>query len=243
MKEYVKLVRKYGRGVPVCCDSSDDNVLIAGMKEWYNTNENVQPPLINSIKVYTIDNMMPLKKHFDYKFIGLLISEGKPTDAGTTGGVDELYNLAKTIYDAAVNKYGFKPSEIFFDSTVFPLAIDMPMQPGVPSYTYRTFNTIKKIKTDPQLRKCHFSLGITNCVRDLPGRKIGVARAYVEVAMKYGLDAGIVNASHKYGLQAADPELVELVEAYANMDGSNEKLNEAMKLMGRFCAKNRKTVS
>ena len=117
------------------------------------------------------------------------------------------------------------------------------MQPGVPSYTYRTFNTIKKIKTDPQLRKCHFSLGITNCVRDLPGRKIGVARAYVEVAMKYGLDAGIVNASHKYGLQAADPELVELVEAYANMDGSNEKLNEAMKLMGRFCAKNRKTVS
>ncbi|MGA2915333.1 MAG: methylenetetrahydrofolate reductase C-terminal domain-containing protein [Sedimentisphaerales bacterium] len=243
MKEYVKLVRKYGRGVPVCCDSSDDNVLIAGLKEWYNTNEKVLPPLINSIKVYTIDNMMPLKKHFDYKFIGLLISEGKTTDAGTTGGVDELYNLAKQLYDAAVNKYGFKPEEIFFDSTVFPLAIDMPMQPGVPSYTYRTFNTIKKIKTDPQLKKCHFSLGITNSVRDLPGRKIGVARAYVEVAMKYGLDAGIVNAAHKYGRQPADRELVELVEAYANMDGSNEKLNIAMKLMGEFCAKNRKAVS
>jgi 5-methyltetrahydrofolate corrinoid/iron sulfur protein methyltransferase len=243
MKEYAKLVRKFGRGVPVCFDSSDDNVLIAGLKEWYNTNEKVQPPLINSIKVYTIDNMMPLKKHFDYKFIGLLISEGKATDAGTTGGVDELYNLAKTIYDAAVNKYGFKPEEIFFDSTVFPLAIDMPMQPGVPSYTYRTFNAIKKIKTDPQLRKCHFSLGITNSVRDLPGRKIGVARAYTEVAMRYGLDAAILNVAHGFGLTPADPELVELVEAYANMDGSNDKLNEAMKLMGQFCAKNRKAVS
>ncbi len=243
MKEYVKLVRKYGRGVPVCVDSGDDNILIAGLKEWYNTGEKIAPPLINSIKVYTIDKLMPLKKHFDYKFIGLLLGEGKATDASKTDTVDDLYRLAKTIYDAAVNKYGFKPEEIFLDSTVFPLAIDMPMQPGVPSYTYRTFNTIKKIKADPQLKKCHFSLGITNCVRDLPGRKIGVARAYTEVAMRYGLDAAILNVSHQFGLQPADHELVELVEAYANMDGSEEKTTTAMKLMSQFCTKNRKAVT
>jgi methylenetetrahydrofolate reductase (NADPH) len=243
MKEYVKLVRKYGRGVPVCFDSSDNNILTAGLKEWYNTDEKVAAPLINSIKTYTIENMMLLKKHFDYKFIGLLISEGKATKAGTTGGVDDLYRLAKIIYDAAVNKYGFKPEEIFFDSTVFPLAIDMPMQPGVPSYTYRTFNTIKRIKTDAILKKCHFSLGITNSVRDLPGRKTGITRAYAEVAMRYGLDAAILNVSHQLGLKPADPELVRLVEAFANMDGSNEKLNQAMKLMGQFCVKNRTAVS
>ena len=73
------------------------------------------------------------------------------------------------------------------------------------------------------MKKCHFSLGITNSVRDLPGRKIGVTRAYAEVAMRYGLDAAILNVSHQFGLKPADPELVELVEAYANMDGSNEK--------------------
>jgi 5,10-methylenetetrahydrofolate reductase len=243
MTEYVKLVRKYGRGVPICFDSSDDNILTAGLKEWYNTDEKVAPPLMNSIKTYTIENMMPLKKHFDFKFIGLLLSEGKATDPSKTDTIEDLYGLAKTLYDAAVNKYGFKPEEIFFDSTVFPLAIDMPMQPGVPSYTYRTFNTIKRIKTDEQLKKCHFSLGITNSVRELPGRKIGVARAYAEVAMRYGLDAAILNVSHQFGIKPADPELVELVEAYANMDGSNEKLNLAMKLMGQFCARNRKVVS
>lgn len=235
MKEYVKLVRKFGRGVPVCVDSSDDNVLIAGLKEWYDTTEKIQPPLINSIKVYTMNNMMPLKKHYDYKFIGLLISEAK----AATDTVDDLYNLAKTIYNAAV-KHGFKAEEIFFDSTVFPLAIDMPMQPGVPGYTYRTFNTIKKIKTDPQLKDCHFSLGVTNSVRDLPARKIGVTRAYVEVAMRYGLDAGIVNAAHHLGNSPADQDLVKLVEAYADLDGSSEKLNVAMQLMGDFCSKNRK---
>ena len=243
MKEYVKLIRKYGRGVPACFDSSSDDVLTAGLKEWYNTDEKVLPPLINSIKTYTIENVMPLKKHFDYKFIGLLMSEGKATDPSRTDTIDDLYRLARTIYDAAINKYGFKPKEIFFDSTVFPLAIDMPMQPGVPSFTYRTFNTIKRIKTDPQLKKCHFSLGITNSVRDLPARRIGVTRAYVEVAMRYGLDAGIVNVSHQLGLKPAAPELVRLVEAFANMDGSNEKTMEAMKLMGEFCAKNRKVVS
>ena len=243
MKEYVKLIRKYGRGVPACFDSSSNDVLTAGLKEWYNTDEKVAPPLINSIKTYTIENMMPLKKHFDCKFIGLLMSEGKATDPSRTDTIDDLYRLARTIYDAAINKYSFKPEEIFFDSTVFPLAIDMPMQPGVPSFTYRTFNTIKRIKTDPQLKKCHFSLGITNSVRNLPARRIGVTRAYVEVAMRYGLDAGIINVSHHLGLKPADPELVRLVEAFANMDGSNEKTMEAMKLMGEFCAKNRKVVS
>ena len=58
--------------------------------------------------------------------------------------------------------------------------------------------------------------------------------------MRYGLDAGIVNVSHHLGMVPADPELVVLVEAFANNDGSGEKLTEAMKLMGQFCAKNRK---
>jgi hypothetical protein len=59
--------------------------------------------------------------------------------------------------------------------------------------------------------------------------------------MRYGLDAGIVNVSHQFGVKPADGDLVKLVEAYANMDGSNDKLNEAMMLMSEFCSKNRKT--
>ena len=135
---------------------------------------------------------------------------------------------------------GFKPGEIYFDSTVFPLAIDMPMEPNVPGYTYRAFETIKKIKSDPKMKGVHCSLGISNSVRDLPGRKIGVCRAYVAKAMEYGLDAGIVNVAHHYGQVAPDAELLELVDAYAKMDGSAESMNKAMELMGKFCSDNRK---
>ena len=240
MREYVGMVRRWGGGVPICIDSSNDDVLIAGLKEWYNTGAAVRQPLINSVKVYTMDNILPLKKDYDFSFIGLLVSEEAPTGPGGSHSVDELFSLAERIFDAAVNKYGFKPEEIFFDSTVFPLAIDMPMEPDVPGYTYRAFETIKKIKADPKMGAAHCSLGVSNCVRDLPGRRIGICRAYVAKAMEYGLDAGIINVAHHYGSVEPAAELLELVDAYARMDGTAERQNKAMALMAKFCQENRK---
>jgi cobalamin-dependent methionine synthase I len=114
------------------------------------------------------------------------------------------------------------------------------MEPGVPGYTYRTFETIRKIRRDPQFKGVHCSLGVSNSVRDLPARRIGVCRAYVAKAMEYGLDAGIINTAHKYGSVEPAPELLELVDAYAHMDGSPEKMSRAMQLMGQFCQHNRK---
>ena len=242
MVEYVRMVRRWGNGVPICIDSSNDDVLTAGLKEWYDTEKQVRQPLINSVKVYTMDGLLPLKKDFDYAFIGLLVGEDRPAGPGGSHSVDQLYGLAKQIFEKAIGEYGFKPGEIFFDSTVFPLAIDMPMEPGVPGYTYRAFETIKKIKSDPKMRGVHCSLGISNCVRDLPGRKIGVCRAYAAKAMEYGLDAAIVNITHHYGQIEPDPELLELVDAYAKMDGSPERMNEAMTLMSEFCQSLRKSA-
>lgn len=234
MVEYVKMVRKWGGGVPICIDSSNDNVLKAGLKEWFNTDDKVAQPLVNSIKVYTMNNMLPLKKDYDYAFVGLLMVES------ASPSVDDMYSVAKQIFREATGKYGFKPGEIFFDPTIFPLAIDMPMEPGQQSYTYKTFETIKRIRNDPEMKGVHFTGGISNCVRDLPGRKIGVCRAFVAKAMEYGLDGGIVNVSHHYGTSEAAPDLLELVEAYAKMDGSAEKMNDAMMLMGQFCRDSRK---
>jgi cobalamin-dependent methionine synthase I len=185
--------------------------------------------------------MMPLKKEYDFSFIGLLMSEDAATGPGGSHSVEELVALAKEIYAKAM-QHGFKPEEIFFDSTVFPLAIDMPMMPDVPGYTYRAFETIKAIKNLPEMKGVHFSMGVSNCCRDLPGRKIGICRAYVEKAMEYGLDAGIVNAAHKFGAKPADPKLVELVAAYAAMDGDMDKTNDAIELMGEFCDSLRKQM-
>ncbi len=240
MTEYVKLIQKWGHGVPVCVDSSNDDVLKAGLKQWYSNGKQVKKPLINSIKVYTMDNMLPLKRDYDFAFIGLLVSEEAATGPGGSHSVDELCSLAEKLFEKAAGEYGFQSGEIYFDSTVFPLAIDMPMEPNVPGYTYRAFETIKRIKSDSKMNGVHCSLGVSNSVRDLPGRRIGICRAYVAKAMEYGLDAGIINVAHHYGTVEPDPELMKMVNAFAQMDGSAEKMNRAMDLMGRFCRENRK---
>jgi methylenetetrahydrofolate reductase (NADPH) len=240
MVTYVDLVRQWGGGVPVCIDSSDDHALIAGLKAWYDTDQPVKPPLVNSIKTYTLETLMPLRAEYPFSFVGLLVSEEAAAGPGGSYSVDQLVALAEQLFSAATERYGFQAEEIFFDSTVFPLAIDMPMTPDTPGYTYRAFETIKRIKQDARMKGVHCSLGISNSVRDLPGRRIGVCRAYVAKAMEYGLDAGIVNVAHHYGTIPPDPELLEMVDAFARLDGSAESLNRAIAHMSRFCEQNRK---
>ena len=251
MVEYARLVSKWGNGVPICIDSSNDDILIAGLKEWYtarvkNPKSEIRnpkflgQPLINSVKVHTMDKILPLKKDFDFAFIGLLESNEAPTGPGGSCSVGQMYSLAEQIFEKAVGEYGFKNAEIFFDSTVLPLAIDMPMESGVSGYTHRTFETIRKIKSDPKMKGVHCCLGVSNCARDLPGRKVGLFRAYVAKAMEYGLDAAIVNVAHHYGQVPPDPELLRLVDAYAKMDGSAERMNHAVELMSKFCKESRR---
>ena len=67
MREYTRLVRQWGRSVPICFDSSNDDVLTAGSeRNGMTPTKPVRPPLINSIKVYTADKMLPLKKEYDF---------------------------------------------------------------------------------------------------------------------------------------------------------------------------------
>lgn len=236
MKQYVRLVKEHGKSVPVCIDSSDDNTLIAGLEQWHNENPSATIPLVNSVKTNTMDVVLPLREKYPFKVVGMLIDE-----TGKEPTVDEIYKMAKTIFETAVGKYGFEPDDMFFDTTAYPLAIDTPMQPDTPSYTYRCFEAIKKIKSDPEMKNAHCSLGISNSVKDLPARKIGIARAYMQKAAEYGLDAGIVNVHHGYNdAKPAAPELIELVRLFAENDGSMTASLKAMEAMGNFCRDNRK---
>lgn len=241
IRDYVRLIRQHSDGVPVCVDSGSPEVLIAGLEAWYeDAASSVPAPLLNSVKTYTMDRLLPLRAKYPFKFIGLLVDIQSTGSEGSYYGIDELYGMARTIFQAATRTYGFKPEDIFFDSTVFPLAIDMPMTPDTPGYTYRTFETIRRIKKDPAMKGVRLSLGITNAVRDLPGRRTGVCRAYLAKAQEYGLDAAIVNVMHDYGKRPPAPDLLEFVEAFVHQDGSAEAGQRAISAMMGFCRANRK---
>jgi cobalamin-dependent methionine synthase I len=241
MRDYVRLIRDHSGGVPVCVDSGSPEVLKAGLEEWYHdAPSSVAIPLLNSVKTYTMDEILPLRSRYPFKFIGLLVDIQSTGSEGSYYGIDELYEMAQRIFRAATGTYGFRPQDIFFDSTVFPLAIDIPMTHDAPGYTYRTFETIRRIKTDPAMKGVHLSLGITNAVRDLPGRRTGVCRAYLARAREYGLDAAIVNVMHDYGKRAPAPELLEFVDDFVRQDGSAASCQRVVRTMVHFCRANRK---
>lgn len=231
MVEFVKLVRKWGKTVPVCIESSDDQVLIAGLKEWYNTNQVVKPPLLSFLKLETMKEILLLKKEYDYAFSSVLPNEIESANQNRASSIDELYSLAKRTFNRAVDMYSFEPKEIFFELSVCPLKMDLSSCNGVPGRTYITFETIKKIKHDPHMKDVHCLVRANDAVRNLPSRRIGVARAYVGKAMEYGLDGAIVNPMHQYGLVAPAPELLELVDACAKIDGSAESKEKAAMLI------------
>ncbi len=231
MKVYVGLVAKHSGGVPVCVDSSNDDILRAGLEEWYKQGSDMPVPMLNSVKVHTADLVLPWRKDYAFKVIGMLSPE---VPMGVTLWQD-IYAMAQEIYEKAIAN-DFSADDIYYDTMVFPLAIDMPMMPGDTGYTYNTMQALKAIMTDEKMKGVHTSIGLSNCVQNLPGRKLGVCRAYMEVAKKYGLDGAIVNIFHDYGNGAAAAgELVELVEVFAALDGSAENTDKAMMAMADFC--------
>lgn len=191
MVEFVRLVRKWGKTVPVCIESSDDQILIAGLKEWYNTNQVVKPPLLSLIKLEAMKEILLLKKEYDYAFASVLSNEIESVNQNRASSIDKLHSLAKRIFNRAVDLYSFEPKEIFFELSVCPLKMDLSTCNGKPGRTYFTFETIKKIKHDPHMKDAHCLVRANDVVWNLPSRRIGVGRAYVRKAMEYGLEWGL----------------------------------------------------
>jgi cobalamin-dependent methionine synthase I len=248
MKQYIRLVRQWGRGVPVCIDSRSEDVLAAGLAEWYNpgsptrngalggpSNSSAKPPLLNSIRVKTAERLLSLKKKHDFNFVALL---GDPV--GGSSGVDDACEAAQRLFDQAVHHHGFDPGQIFFDPVSVPLVRDEPTLAGGRGRTYSAFETIRRLRTDSSTRRSHCLLRIDTAAGELPGRATGVCRAYAAHAMRHGLDAAFVNPALHYGDEPADPGLLALVEAFAHMDGSPEQTRVAKELMAKFCAETQK---
>jgi len=239
---YVKLVRRLGKGVPVCIESRHEEALIAGLKEWYSDEGQVQSPLVGPVDISSGDKILAIRKQYEFCMIGTLSNNDASNGGNHQSYIDKTFDMAKQFFNKAIKEYPFKPEQIFFDPVAAALMSDLPDSAGVANRTYKTFRIIKNIKSDPAMKKGHCLLKINQATAGIPRRKVGVARAYVAKAMEYGLDAAFVDVTHHYGESPADPKLLELINAYAEMDGSPEKRNNAEKLMSSFCDGAKKPV-
>ena len=232
MTEYITLVRKWGKGVPVCIDSKDADILTMGLKEWYNTTDKVKKPLLICTPEHA-DTIIPLKSDFDFA-----ITFSLPTPEGNNP-VHQLVTRAKILF-ARSRQNGFKADDIFFELSINPLSRDLPESDTALSATHIAFETIRQIKADKETTKAHCMVRVSISCISMP-RSIGVCRAFVAKAMEYGLDAGVVNVAHRYGFSDAAPALLDFVDAFAKIDGSAENHVKAAKLSEKLLATSKKT--
>jgi len=235
MAEYVTLIHKWGRTVPVCIDSRHIDVLGAGLRQWYSLSRNVKAPLARISGVSMLDDFGPLRNQYPCSVVVPLVDGAEETQVS----VEKQCELAKQVVSKATANYGFVPAEIVIELSVVPIAEDKDAEPNAAGFTCRTFETIRRIRRDRRFKGVHVALQVDNSGRNFPARKIGLCRAYAAKAMEYGMDAVIADIGLNYGMSEPDEELLELVDAFAKLDGSSQSRDKARKLMDDFCSRNR----
>jgi methylenetetrahydrofolate reductase (NADPH) len=223
MRRYMRLVHARGNGTPPCVDSSDIEVLKAGLDEWSRL-EAKRPPLVNSIPFMELEKYKPLlelRKKQPFSVICLLVGNEGPLKSK-----NEMVDAARQMFKAAKSA-GFKNEEIFFDSVTLGIASDGCMDAMgnlKTSHTHNSFHAIERIRKDPEMKGVHAVLGVSNWVYGATKRRIGHIRAFIAVAREFGLDAAIVDVAKEFGVKPSAPELEEFVKMFVNLDGSEDSM-------------------
>jgi cobalamin-dependent methionine synthase I len=222
MRKLIRLVRKHGRGVAPSVDSSETAVLQAGLDEWFS--EPGPAPMLNSIPLCDMASREPviaLRSQYPMSAVCLLIG-----DTGPLGSTEAMVEGARTMFHELTTR-GFQPEELYFDTVTLGIASDGcvdSMGMPKPSHTRMSFQAIQAIRNDPEMQGVHAVLGVSNWTYGAKKRRIGHLRAFIEIAMQYGLDAAICDVSKDFGQKPASPELVEFVETFVALDGADDSM-------------------
>lgn len=231
MKELVGMVCGAGSGIPPCIDSSDPDVIKAGLQEYYRLRPG-RPvlPLVNSVNRERADLAWELREIGPCNLVYMVVGGALGGGSGEAASPESLEAEALDFFRQAVAR-GYSPGQLFFDTTVVPLAMEFTRFDG-PGFNYVNLEGLRRIMSNREMSGVNSILGITNLVRDFPqGRKVGLLRAYLQIAMDAGLTAAIVDVRQEFGIRPPeDQEILDIVRTFTGQDGTPgayERMNEA----------------
>jgi len=223
--------------VPICIDSSNFQVIEAGLKVLQGK------CIANSISLKEgeadfVEKASLIKKYGAAVVVMAFDETGQATDT------QRKFDICKRSYDILVNKVGFKPSDIIFDPNILTIAtgydehneyainfIEAIKMIKVICFSFRSFkflnNKFKFIKKN--LPGCRVSGGVSNISFSFRGMDLvreAMHSVFLYHAIKAGMDMGIVNAGAMPLYDSIDSDLRELCETVIwNKDPSaTEKL-------------------
>ncbi|MFO0800126.1 MAG: methionine synthase [Gemmataceae bacterium] len=184
---------------PIMLDSTEVPVIEAGLKLCSGK------AIINSINLEdgrkTLDPKTQLAKKYGAALVALTIDEKGQADTA-----EWKFEVAKRIYDIVVNEYGIPPSDLMFDTLVFPLSTG---QEQTRKSAIATFDSIKLIKQHLPGALTH--LGLSNCSFGLnPFTRQVLNSMYLHYAVEAGLDSAILHAAKIMPLASIDEKGREL---------------------------------
>ncbi len=130
-----------------------------------------------------IDKILPIAKKYGAAVLSMTIDQ-----VGMGKTADRKLEVAKAIYEIAVNEYGMKPEDLIFDALVFTLATG---DPEMANSAVETIEGIKLIKSE--LPGVMTSLGVSNLSFGLGEAARAVLNSvFLYHAVPAGLDMAIV---------------------------------------------------
>jgi 5-methyltetrahydrofolate--homocysteine methyltransferase len=182
-----KVIKRLANAVPVplVIDSTELDVIEGALEA------NPGRSLINSTHLESgpekAGKIFTLAKRFNAAVIVLTIDED-----GMAKSADRKLEVAKRIYDLAVNTYGLQPEDLVYDDLTFTLATG---DPELRDSALQTLEGIKRIKA--ALPGVLTSLGVSNVSFGLsrPARAV-LNSVMLTHCVEAGLDMAIVNPAH-----------------------------------------------
>jgi 5-methyltetrahydrofolate--homocysteine methyltransferase len=186
VRDMKEVIKRYNAVLtkPLMLDSTEVPVIEAALKLCSGKT------IINSINLEdgrkTLDPKTILAKKYGAALVALTIDEKGQADTA-----EWKFEVAKRIYDIVVNEYKIPPSDLMFDTLVFPLSTG---QEQTRKSAVATFESIRLIKQNLPGALTH--LGLSNCSFGLaPYTRQVLNSMYLHYAIEYGLDSAILHAS------------------------------------------------
>lgn len=198
-----KVIKKVSSAVksPFIIDTTEVDVMEAALKTAPGKS------LINSTNLESgrtkADRVFSLAKQYNASVIALTIDE-----KGMAKTAERKLEIAKKIFDIAVNEFGLKPGDLIIDALTFTLGTGDPEFSNAASETIKGIHLIKS-----SLPGVLTSLGVSNVSFGLAPNCRGVLNSVMlHNAVKAGLDMAIVNPAQIIPYADIPAQEIELCE-------------------------------
>ena len=216
--------------VPVMIDSSDWNVILAGLKCLQGKG------IVNSISLKEGEEIF-IKKARDVKRYGAAVVVMCFDEEGQATSYERRIQIAERAYNILTQCVGLNPLDIIFDPNILAVATGMEEHDSYAADFIRATAWIRK-----NLPGAHVSGGVSNLSFSFRGNNYireAMHAVFLYHAIQAGMDFGIVNPATKVlytDIPAEQLEIIEDVILNRHLDASEKLITLANQLMSESAA-------